>query len=137
MRRVACILLIREDGKFLLQHRTDDAPRLPGYWALFGGGIDEGETPEQAVVREAKEELDINLTGHTLSISKVFFNDLLPSDGAELNVFTAPFAKQGPITQYEGQGMDWYTVADLDHLKIAPQDYEAIITVMQQQKNGR
>jgi len=52
------IAILYRDGKFLCQLR-DDVPhiRYPGCWALFGGHIEPGETPEVAVVRELAEEI--------------------------------------------------------------------------------
>ncbi|MDD4358518.1 MAG: NUDIX domain-containing protein [Candidatus Pacebacteria bacterium] len=44
-----------------LQKRSKDAKRAPGFFGFFGGGAEEGETPEQALLREIKEELDYNL----------------------------------------------------------------------------
>lgn len=54
---VALALLERE-GRWLLQLR-DDVPHIiaPGCWALFGGHLDPGETPEQALRRELREEI--------------------------------------------------------------------------------
>ncbi len=45
--------------RFLMQLR-DDIPSIifPGHWALFGGHIEPGETPEIAFKRELKEEID-------------------------------------------------------------------------------
>lgn len=50
----------KKDGKLyvFLQKRTDDASKLPGYWAFFGGGLEIGERPEDALKREIKEEMD-------------------------------------------------------------------------------
>ena len=59
--KVVVVILYDEKGKMLLQHRTEDAPRLPGYWAFFGGSIDKGEMPEEAVRREAYEEINYKL----------------------------------------------------------------------------
>lgn len=44
---------------FFLQKRDEDAPRLPDFFGLFGGGLELGETPEICIQREIKEELDI------------------------------------------------------------------------------
>jgi len=55
---IAAAILHTADGRYLLQLR-DDKQGLPlrNHWALFGGGVEEGEDWRQAVLREIKEEL--------------------------------------------------------------------------------
>ena len=43
--------VIVQDGKILLTHET-----VSGWWLVPGGGMEEGETPEECCVREAEEE---------------------------------------------------------------------------------
>ncbi|MFM7362359.1 MAG: NUDIX hydrolase [Cyanobium sp.] len=52
------LALLQRDGRWLLQLR-DDVPGIvaPGQWGLFGGHLDPGETPEQALRRELVEEI--------------------------------------------------------------------------------
>lgn len=52
------IAILYRDGKFLMQLR-DDIPTIinPGCWAFFGGHIDPGETPADAMKRELLEEI--------------------------------------------------------------------------------
>lgn len=54
---VSAVLILREDGAALLQHR-DDKPGLPhaGKWTIPGGHCDPGETLEECAVREVLEE---------------------------------------------------------------------------------
>ncbi len=54
---VALAILYRQN-QFLLQLR-DDIPdiRYPGHWGLFGGHIEPGETPDDAIQRELMEEI--------------------------------------------------------------------------------
>ena len=43
---------------FFLQKRSDAAARNPGWFSIFGGGVEKGESPAEAMIREIKEELD-------------------------------------------------------------------------------
>ncbi|MDB5283825.1 MAG: Radical domain protein [Bacteroidota bacterium] len=60
---VATALLFDKEGRLLIYLR-DDKPGIsfPNHWDLFGGIIEEGETPEQALVREIQEELGITIS---------------------------------------------------------------------------
>jgi 8-oxo-dGTP diphosphatase len=62
MKEIAAIILQNEKGEFLLALR-DKKPGIPfpDHWDLIGGHVEEGETPEEALVREVKEELDIDI----------------------------------------------------------------------------
>lgn len=55
-RYVGCLVLTH-DEKILFQQRDSDCKRHPGYLATFGGMIEEGESPMQALIRELNEEL--------------------------------------------------------------------------------
>src|SRR3990167_2823410 len=55
-RYVGCLVLTN-DHKILLQQRGHDFVTYPDYLCEFGGHIEEGEEPLQAVIRELKEEL--------------------------------------------------------------------------------
>jgi ADP-ribose pyrophosphatase len=66
MKEIAAIILENDNGEFLLYLRDNnpDIP-FPNHWDLIGGHVEEGETPEVALVREVKEELDIDLKDYT------------------------------------------------------------------------
>ena len=57
---VAAILVL-EDGRYVLQLRDDmEGIFYPGHWGCFGGAVDGGEAPPQALRRELKEELEFD-----------------------------------------------------------------------------
>jgi 8-oxo-dGTP diphosphatase len=66
MKQIAAIILENDKGEILLYLR-DNKPDIPfpNHWDLIGGHVEEGETPEEALLREVKEELDIDLTDYT------------------------------------------------------------------------
>ncbi|BDA70780.1 NUDIX hydrolase [Rivularia sp. IAM M-261] len=80
----AAIAILHRENKYLMQLR-DNIPtiRLPGYWALFGGHIEPGETPEVAVQREILEEI-----GYKLPSTFSFFG-CYPSENVIRHVFSA------------------------------------------------
>ncbi|HVY12541.1 MAG TPA: 8-oxo-dGTP diphosphatase MutT [Alphaproteobacteria bacterium] len=55
---VVAAALVDSDGRILLAQRPDDQA-LAGLWEFPGGKMQPGETPEEALVRELKEELGI------------------------------------------------------------------------------
>lgn len=58
---VAVGVLLRPDGTVLLGNRPADKP-WPGWWELPGGKLEPGETVMQALARELKEEINIQVT---------------------------------------------------------------------------
>ena len=66
MKQIAAIILENDKGEFLLALRDNKSwIPFPSHWDLIGGHVEAGETPEEALVREVKEELDIKLTEYT------------------------------------------------------------------------
>lgn len=62
MKVISHIILENDNGEFLAYLR-DDVPNIPfpHHWDLIGGHVDDGETPEEALIRETKEEIDFDL----------------------------------------------------------------------------
>lgn len=69
---VAAIITV-DEGRFLLQLR-DDKPGIwyPGFWGCFGGGVEPGEDPVDAIRRELVEELGIEVGSVEPSVGFTF-----------------------------------------------------------------
>ncbi len=63
--------LILEQDRFLLCQRPNSKARALK-WEYPGGKIEEGETPEQAIIRECSEELDIEVSVHGTAAMTVY-----------------------------------------------------------------
>lgn len=55
------IWIMNKEGKFLIQKRTKSRKRFPNMWSLTAGAVDTGETSLEGAIREAKEEIGINI----------------------------------------------------------------------------
>lgn len=58
--------IVRDDAILLIQHRERSSGR--SYWVIPGGGIEEGETEEECVVREMQEETNLKVEVERLVI---------------------------------------------------------------------
>lgn len=63
---VAACALIDPDGRILLARRPE-GKKMAGLWEFPGGKLADGETPEAALIRELKEELEIDVTASCLA----------------------------------------------------------------------
>ena len=68
----ADIWIINDDKKILVQKRSKYKKLEPNVWAMTGGSVIYGETPTQTIVREAKEELGIDLNPTRLQFMTEF-----------------------------------------------------------------
>lgn len=102
MHQVATALLFDRNGQLLIYLR-DNKPEIsfPGYWDLFGGRVEPGETPEQALVREVEEELGIKIDNYTLYKTYESHTEARPNV-KYVYVVHIPQAA-GELTLYEGQ----------------------------------
>lgn len=58
---VAVVAIIYQDNKFLLTRRSNHLDSAPGYWCPVSGRVEVGETQKEAVVREVKEEVGLEV----------------------------------------------------------------------------
>jgi mutator protein MutT len=125
-RKVSIIVFYDEQKRILLQKRSPNAHGVE--WGFFGGGIDAGETPEQAVVRETKEELGHDL--HDYRKTGTFRHQHNPDFLVELHVFVAPLCDYlDTFVLGEGEGMRLFSFEEAFKLKMYPKDDEILKAV--------
>ena len=69
---VVSIALINNENKILLSKRPEKK-HLSGFWEFPGGKVEDGETPEKALIREVKEELNIDINKKTKKVEVAVF----------------------------------------------------------------
>jgi 8-oxo-dGTP pyrophosphatase MutT (NUDIX family) len=120
VRDVSVLILYTLTGHILLQHRTDDALRLPGYWAFFGGGIEQGENPTEALEREIREELSYLVQNPQIFVAQKVRDEDNNYDNTKY-VFVEEY--QGQSLQLgEGQAMGWFLPHETHALKMVDHD---------------
>ena len=118
--RVACAI-IEQEGKVLAAQRSATMT-LPLKWEFPGGKIEAGESPEECLIRELKEELGINVfIGDALSPATHCYSDF--------TVTLYPFTCQlsgGLITMYEHHALKWIEPERMPELDWAAADLPVI-----------
>ena len=119
MKQIAAIILENDRGEFLLALR-DNKPWIPfpNHWDLIGGHVEEGETPEEALVREIKEELDIEIPDYSFYRKfECFTGDAFENEKyiytGKINI---PIEK---ITLLEGERAQYFTADEIRDLRFA------------------
>jgi mutator protein MutT len=126
IRRVALIVFYGDKKRILLQDRRGIS-KLGEDYGFFGGEIEQGETPEQAVVRETKEELCFDLKEYKYvgeysyeieeSQKKKFAN--FDFDSVLCKVFIAPLKNNlSKFKLKEGKKMKLFSLDEAEKLKM-------------------
>lgn len=112
--------VIMEDNKiFATQRGYGD---FKGGWEFPGGKIDEGETPEEALMREIKEELDIEIEVKELLYTVEYD---YPRFHLSMDCFVCSI-KSGDLILKEHEAAQWLTKETLDSVEWLPADLKLI-----------
>ncbi|MEO0410662.1 MAG: 8-oxo-dGTP diphosphatase MutT [Pseudomonadota bacterium] len=116
---VAAVALFDRDERVLLAQRPE-GKSLAGYWEFPGGKIEPGETPEAALTRELKEELDIEACLECYQPFS-FASHSYPDFHLLMPLFLCR-RWEGVAKPQEGQVLKWVKIKDLRSYKLPPAD---------------
>lgn len=132
------VIIKTEDNKYLLQHRWNRSGLyFPGFWGLFGGGLKQGESAQEAAKRELHEELGLNVSNIELVMQFDF--DFLPLSLSKVGrwFFLAHFSNSEieSINLNEGLDVKAFTATEaLNHLRLVYYDAFAIWALESRQR---
>jgi len=103
-------VLIKKKNRFLVLKRSPGDIEDAGYWDLPGGGINFGEQPFQASLREAKEEAGILIT-----INRIFglWGEFFGEKWSIESIVLADYARGKVILSKEHSDFKWVTKKEL------------------------
>ena len=114
--RETTLCYIESGSQYLMLHRTKKENDLNhDKWIGIGGGIEAGETPEQGMLREVKEETGLTLTQYRYRAVIDFFSDRWEDE--VMHLFTAT-EYTGEMTDCDEGVLEWI---DIDALMALPQ----------------
>ena len=116
--------LIWDGDKFMICQRPANKARAL-LWEFVGGKVEPGETKEQALIRECKEELDI-----LLSVGDVFMDVVheYPDITVHLTLFNATIA-EGEPQKLEHNDIQWIAPSEIPNFEFCPADEEILARI--------
>lgn len=121
MTHVSILVPYNDKKKILLQHRSAYKEKWANFWCIFGGHVEEGETPEEALYRELQEELAYVPKNPELLMVHPF-----PSGqgGKHVYIERIDTTQELVLDMHEAQGMGWFSMAEVFKLELIPHDRE-------------
>jgi 8-oxo-dGTP diphosphatase len=125
MTEVAAALIWQGDKFMICQRPAHKARGL--LWEFVGGKVEQGETKEQALIRECQEELAV-----TLSVEDVFMDVVheYPDLIVHLTLFNATIA-EGEPQKLEHNDIRWITPSEIPKYEFCQADEELLDKLLQ------
>ena len=124
---VSAVALIDADGRLLLAQRPE-GKSMAGLWEFPGGKVEPGETPEDALVRELREELGVDATvGAPVACVP------LETPGRRLVLDVREVAFSGHPRGLEGQALAWVPLHKLADYPMPPADVPVVEELLRRQ----
>lgn len=109
--KMTTLCYIEKEGKYLMLHRVKKHHDInAGKWIGVGGHVENGETPEECLLREVKEETGLTLTAYRLRGLVTFLSDACEAE--LMCVFTAD-AFDGELIECDEGELAWVEKSDV------------------------
>lgn len=113
---ITTLCYIEKDDCYLMLHRVKKAVDInKDKWIGIGGHLEEGESPEECLVRETREETGLELTDYSLRGVITFVTDSYPTE--YMFLYTATRFSGTMISCDEGD-LEWVPIKDVEKLPI-------------------
>ena len=123
---VAACALINEQGKVLINKRPEGKD-YAGYWEFPGGKVEENETPEEAIIRELKEEINIDVSAACLA--PLSFTEKNYEKYYVVVLLYICRKWKGHMKPMENQELEWVFPTDIADFKVLPADKSFFATL--------
>ena len=124
---VAACALVDADGRVLIAQRPQGKP-MAGLWEFPGGKVEKGERPEESLIRELREELDISVKEDCLA-PLTFASHVYPDFHLLMPLYVCR-RWEGTVTAKEGQQLAWVRPNRLRDYEMPPADVPLVSHLM-------
>ncbi|MCK5026762.1 MAG: NUDIX hydrolase [Nanoarchaeota archaeon] len=129
---ITSLVIVNEEGKFLLGKRSMDEDVFPGLWSIPGGKVEHGprqlDVLEDNVKKEALEEIGVKVTvdnyiqSHSDGKGKIYI------------IFKGRITEGIPMPLEDTEEVAWYNLEDIKEELLCPEVYNILHKVMKMHK---
>ena len=127
---LSTLCYIEKDGCWLMMHRTKKKNDINhDKWLGIGGKFEEGESPEECLLREVREETGLTLTDYRFRGLVTFVSDEAPTE--YMHLFTAA-GFTGTLRECDEGTLEWVPIGEVGRLPLWQGD-RLFLSLLQQE----
>ena len=123
----SAVAILDDDSNMLLLLRSEKSRWMPKKWGLPGGKIESGETAEEAVIRETKEEASLNIQNLT------YLKDL---SNKSVDLFYTTSYDGNVQIDFEHDDYEWVSRADVEQYDTTPRIVEIFDWILKNERTN-